>query len=196
LPPFSGGMDRGVQRRVLVLVFNRVIPAAERIENIGIRVGKDEPDLLLAWAVVGAARLIKQRGFTVPPSSVAAQHTWLYGADPVLAWVLARVDKPEHPPGQKIVGIKSSYAHWQFRKWALDQGFRESSIPAVNGFVQRLQANTEVPGIAVRHTKTGNWLTGLKVLMQDRAPDKDDPDENPEHEADQARRRLYDYNNY
>ena len=54
LPTFAGGMDRGVQRRVQVLVFNRVIPEDERIEHIGLRVGAEEPDLLLALAVAGA----------------------------------------------------------------------------------------------------------------------------------------------
>ena len=32
LPVFAGGMDRGVQRRLLVVQFNRMIPAEERIE--------------------------------------------------------------------------------------------------------------------------------------------------------------------
>ena len=44
---------------------------------------------------------------------------------------------------------------------------------AVNGFVQRLQANKTVPGIAVRHTKSGNWLTGLKILATDSDPASD-----------------------
>jgi putative DNA primase/helicase len=175
LPTFSGGMDRGVQRRLLVVTFNRVIRVEERIEQIGIRVGEEEPDLLLAWAVAGAARLIQQRGLTVPPSSATALQNWLYGADPVLAWVQARVDEATpSPPGQRIVGIKSSYAHSLFRQWALNEGFRDSTIPAVNGFVQRLQANKAIPGVAVRHTKSGNWLTGLTILATDRDPKDDD----------------------
>lgn len=47
-----------MQRRLLVITFNRVIPLEERIEFIGRRVGEEEPDPLLAWAVAGAARLI------------------------------------------------------------------------------------------------------------------------------------------
>jgi phage/plasmid-associated DNA primase len=35
LPSFSGGMDRGVQGRLLVVTFNRVIPREERVEHIG-----------------------------------------------------------------------------------------------------------------------------------------------------------------
>ena len=33
LPTFSGGMDRGVQRRLLVLIFDRVIPLNERVRT-------------------------------------------------------------------------------------------------------------------------------------------------------------------
>jgi len=69
LPSFRGGMDRGVQRRLLVLTFNRTIPEAERVEHLGGRVATEETDLLLGFAVKGAQRLLKQRFFTEPPSS-------------------------------------------------------------------------------------------------------------------------------
>src|SRR5439155_11136313 len=55
LPPFQGGMDRGVQRRLLVIPFNRTMPMEDRIENIGRRIDEEEGDLLLAWAVDGAS---------------------------------------------------------------------------------------------------------------------------------------------
>ena len=61
LPSFKGGMDRGVQRRLLVLTFNRTIPAEQRVERIGQRISEEEADLLLAWAVAGASQLIRQR---------------------------------------------------------------------------------------------------------------------------------------
>ena len=101
LPVFAGGMDRGIQRRLLVIPFNRVVPPEERIEAIGRRVAEQEADLLLAWAVHGAARLIRQRNFSVPASSKTALMDWIYGADPVLAWLDERVEvRPdERSPG-------------------------------------------------------------------------------------------------
>jgi putative DNA primase/helicase len=152
LPTFAGGMDRGVQRRLFVVTFNRVIPAEERIGSIGGRAGEEEPGLMLAWAVAGAARLIQQRGFTIPVSSKLALRDWLFGADPVLAWTEARVR--EGDPAR--CGYKSGVAHRMFRQWALDNGFRDATIPAVNGFVQRLQAN--LPHKFVKHT-SGMTLT-------------------------------------
>jgi hypothetical protein len=167
LPTFSGGMDRGVQRRLLVVTFNRVIPVEERIEHIGIKVGEEEPDLLLAWAVAGAARLIRQRGFKLPESSKFALRDWLFGADPVLAWTEARV-RGRDPAGG---GYKSRDAHWMFKEWALANGFRDSAIPAVNGFVQRLQAN--LANAVLKHTKSGNWPRGFEILLQDQKDDED-----------------------
>jgi phage/plasmid-associated DNA primase len=167
LPTFVGGMDRGVQRRVLVVTFNRVIPIGERIENIGLRIGEEEADLLLAWAVAGAARLIRQKEFTVPNSSTFALRIWLFGADPVLAWTEARVRGSDPARG----GYKSGDAHSLFKAWALANGFRDSTIPAVNGFVQRLQAN--LPDAVVTHTKNGNWLRGIEILLQDQSEEED-----------------------
>jgi len=174
LPGFEGGFDRGVLRRLLLLTFKRFIPNDERIENIGQRIVEEEADLLLAFAVGGATRLIKQRDFTLPKSSDAGLQKWASGSDPVLAWVVASVDPADEPlPGEKVVGIKSSYAHALFKQWALDAGYRLDSIPAVNGFVQRLESNKTIAVIRVRHTRTGNWLTGLKILGADRDPRDD-----------------------
>jgi phage/plasmid-associated DNA primase len=186
LPGFEGGFDRGVLRRLLLLAFNRFIPNEERIENIGQRIAEEEPDLLLAFAVGGATRLIKQRDFTVPPSSDKGLQKWASGADPVLAWVVARVDPAAAPPpGQKVIGIKSSLAHSLFKQWALDAGYRLDTIPAVNGFVQRLESNKTIASIRVRHTRTGNWLIGLTILATDR-----DPNEDGIEEADRADRDM------
>ena len=81
LPGFQGGMDRGVRRRLMVLTFNRVIPRAERIERIGLRIGQEEPDLLLDWAVRGAGRAIAARRFVEPRSSAEALRDWMCSSD-------------------------------------------------------------------------------------------------------------------
>jgi phage/plasmid-associated DNA primase len=151
LPSFSGGMDRGVQRRVLVVQFNRVIPKEERVEHIGLRVGEEEPDLLLAW------------DFTIPPSSDEALRNWLLGADPVVAWVNAggvTVVDPE-TSGWKEAKVKSGDAYRVFKMFAEREGFPMNKLPSVSSFVQRLRANC--PTIQTKHTNTGNWLRGIRV---------------------------------
>jgi len=173
LPSFSGGMDRGVQRRLLVVQFNRVIPKEDRVENIGLRIGEEEPDLLLAWAVEGASRLIRQRGFTVPPSSKEALRDWLLGSDPVLAWInggeITVVDL--NTPEWKEAKLKSKDAYRAFKSFAVKEGFPENKLPAVNGFVQRLKANR--PTIEIKHTNTGNCLVGIKIIGVEAEADDD-----------------------
>ena len=136
-------------------------------------IADDEPDLLLAWAVGGAARLIKQRNFTVPSSSKSALDQWLYGSDPVLAWVRARITPRQSDPiAGSVPGYKTGYAHGLFKRWALNAGFRESMIPAVNGFAQRLRSNLDY--VVIKHTKGGNFLCGIEIAQSD-AVCTDDP---------------------
>jgi putative DNA primase/helicase len=161
LPSFKGGIDRGVQRRLLVLTFNRAIPESERVESIGRRIAEEEASLLLSWAVIGASRLIRQRRFTVPPSSKSALGEWLLGADPVLAWIEACVEEVDPKKASSAEhAIKSRDAYERFRTWAIQEGFRENMLPAINGFVQRLRASR--PSISRKHTRDGNVLTGLR----------------------------------
>lgn len=159
LPPFQGGMDRGVQRRLLVITFNRVIPLQERVEGIGRRIATDEADLLLTWAVQGASRLIRQRNFTIPPSSKVALTDWILGADPVLAWLDECVEVKSHVGGFPNISTRAAYE--RFHAWAVAEGFNKDKLPAINGFVQRVQANAA--GIESKRTSSGRVLLGLSL---------------------------------
>jgi P4 family phage/plasmid primase-like protien len=173
LPSFKGGIDRGVQRRLLVLAFNRTIPREERIANIGMRVAEEEADMLLTWAVAGASRLIRERAFTIPPSSKDALREWLLGADPVLAWIETCVEVADpNSSDWEEARIKSRDAHAAFVSWAQREGFRENTLPALNGFVQRLRANRS--SIARKHTRDGNYLTGIKLISSEGDADVSD----------------------
>jgi phage/plasmid-associated DNA primase len=172
LPTFEGGFDRGVLRRLLLLVFNRFIPEHERVVDLGKRIAKEEPDQLLAFAVGGATDLIRAGNFIIPSSSEAGLKKWSGAADPVIAWVSACVEAADAPlPGQRVVGLKSGWVHGCFKEWAVGEGYRSDSIPAVNGFVQRLQA--AFPGVRSRHTNAGNFLVGLKIV-EGRTPSPDE----------------------
>lgn len=159
LPVFAGGMDQGIQRRLLVIPFNRVVPPEERIEAIGRKIAEQEADLLPAWAVDGAARVIRQRNFSIPASSKAALKDWIYGADPVLAWLDERVEI--RPDLHEHFKVRTRYAHEQFQTWAQAEGFKKDSLPAINGFVQRITANA--PGISYRRSGEGRFFTGMLV---------------------------------
>jgi P4 family phage/plasmid primase-like protien len=159
LPVFQGGMDRGVQRRLQVVSFNRVIPPEERVEAIGRRIGEEEPDLLLAWAVAGAARLIRNKGFTLPPSSRVTMNDWLFGADPVLAWLSEQVEvRPLLGHGPRVA---TRHAFERFHEWAIAEGFSDRTLPSINGFVQRITANAT--GIEYRRTGEGRFFFGMAL---------------------------------
>ena len=147
LPPFVGGMDRGVQRRLCVIPFNRVIPVAERIEGIGRLIAKQEPDLLLAWAVEGASRAIRKGVFTIPSSCRQALREWIFAADPVAAWIEERVKVEAE--GAVGPGIRTRDAYIEFRSWASAEGFK--TLPEINGFVQRVLA----AGHGIEHRRSG-----------------------------------------
>lgn len=126
-----------------------------------------------APTVAGASRLIRQREFTTPPSSKTELIQWINGSDPVAAWVATRVEADPHPH----LRYKSAMAHQEFRSWAIDNGYRADNLPAVNGFVQRLLA--EVPTAQAKHTRSGNWIKGIVIRLDDK-PDPDEEDEPPE----------------
>jgi phage/plasmid-associated DNA primase len=158
LPGFRGGMDRGVQRRLLIVPFNRTIPESERVERIGGRIAQEEADLLLDWAVEGAARLVKQRRFTEPKSCQDALREWLLGTDPVLAWL--------EIPGRVRIGnyrprVLTATAHAAFKAWAVAEGFSEGTLPAVNTFVQRLLNAGR--GIGRVRDRGGRFLIGIDL---------------------------------
>jgi phage/plasmid-associated DNA primase len=147
LPPFKGGMDRGVQRRLLVIPFNNVIPHENRILGIGKLIAKKEPDLLLDFAVQGASRLIKQKNFTVPSSSAEALKDWLLDTDPVV--------EPNH-------FIRTRQAHDYFKTWFNKSGLKQEYMVGIKTFVARIKANAP-KGVVYKHTKEGSCFFGLHV---------------------------------
>jgi putative DNA primase/helicase len=164
LPSYSGGFDRGVRRRQGMLVFNRVIPTEEQIVDLGRRIAAEETDLLLAFAVAGASRLLRQKGFTEPPSSIAELHEWFTSGDPVAAFVQAKVrerNPGDYLPGTKDHGIASGAVFAEFERWAKTAGYRMSM--SVTGFVPRLRA---LAPVRISHGSAGNYLRGLILVAE------------------------------
>ena len=155
LPAFHGGIDRGVQRRLLVLSFNRSIPAKSQIMDIGTRIATDEADALLAFAVEGASRIARSGRFTEPPSSRETRNQWVFSADPVLAWLdsCATYKLGARTP------TKAAFDH--FMVWAEENGFRKDRLPASNNFVQRLMAQDG--RVSTSRTRNERFIEGLSM---------------------------------
>lgn len=163
MPAFTGGIDRGVQRRLIVLPFNRVIPKEERIAKLGHRIAEEEADLLLAFAVDGAKRLLKNNNFTEINSCTNALQEWINTADPVIGWVQTNVSFNTHQPDGMI---RTAEAYECFKYWAKKEGYNEYRLPAVNGFVQRVNSIVE-DRIFYKRTNKFSVFVGMKIDQTD-----------------------------
>ncbi|QND53435.1 hypothetical protein HB779_17235 [Phyllobacterium sp. 628] len=168
LPRFNGGLDRGLQRRLVVLTFNRPIPEKEIIPDISDHIRNSELDLLLGFAIAGAQRLMKNRAYTIPQSSKEALQGWLL-LDPVNEWFEAHIAPCKDEPYDGW--MRTGELFNDFKKWALEQGHSERFLPPVNTFSQRLKA---MPNVIVKRTAKGSVAVGIKLsggLSDERAKD-------------------------
>lgn len=155
LPRFNGGLDRGLQRRMVVLRFNRPIPDSEIVEDIAERIKHDELDLLLGFAIAGAQRLFKNLAYTIPHSATLALSDWLK-LDPVNEWFDENIDECD---GEPLGGwMRTTDLFKEFKTWAVDQGHNERYLPAVNVFSQRLGL---LPGVVLKRRAKGTYATGI-----------------------------------
>jgi P4 family phage/plasmid primase-like protien len=162
LPPFAGGIDKGIRRRLLVLVFNRVIPEHEMIAGIADLILRDEYDLLLAWAIEGASRLIRNGKFTLPKSSIEALEKWTRDTDPVRAWIEARVRPTANP--KRDVGYTRTALFQEFETWAIANGHRKDRLPKCPEFIDRLAE--DFPEIRHRREQDRR-VRGITLLPDD-----------------------------
>ena len=179
LPSFTGGFDRGVRRRLGMLTFNRSIPRQEQIVDLGRRVAAEETDLLLAFAVSGASRLLRQKAFTEPASSQKELHEWFTSGDPVAAFVQAQV-RPRNPadylPGTKDRGMPSADIFAAFERWAKAAGYRTNL--QITGFVPRFRALATY--VQKGRSSTANRLCGF-IIADPPEEDFDEGDDGPEN---------------
>jgi P4 family phage/plasmid primase-like protien len=161
LPPFAGGIDPGVRRRLIVIEFPNSIPFGDQIEDLHQQIIETEYSLLLSWAIEGAARVIRNGGFTVPASSVAALARWTSDTDVVKAWIEERV-RPSSE-GTAHIGYIRRDAYTLFEEWALANHHRKDRLPSLNEFVDRLAEDFPT----CKRSKDSRRLRGITILLSD-----------------------------
>lgn len=160
LPKFTSGLDRGVQRRVMVLEFNRTIPDREQVANISAIIAETEMDLLIDFAVDGAVRLMSQGGFTEPASSKEAVAKWVLQADPVLSWLQECTVTVQ---GKAPAKLGVSMAYQAFKQWCIDATY--TPVPGLHDFSDRVVASGR--GIVKRRSSSGMVLEGLQMTKEE-----------------------------
>jgi P4 family phage/plasmid primase-like protien len=189
LPPFAGGIDKGIRCRLLVLVFNRVIPEHEMIAGIANLILRDEYDLLLSWAIEGASRLIRNGKFTLPKSSIEALEKWTRDTDPVRAWIEARVRPTANP--KQDTGYTRTALFQLFETWAVENGHRKDRLPKCPEFIDRLAEDFP---IVLHRSEQDRKVRGITVLPEDWAdkPQFRDCDKYDDSPINQALYGLFD----
>jgi phage/plasmid-associated DNA primase len=145
LPAFRGGVDPAVLNRLYILQFDRVIPVAERIENIGTQIVTKEMDLLLGLAIEGASRLIKEKGFPRLDSSETELEE-LAETDSVILWFKDRVartqlEKINEDGTRSPVWLTIRQLYDNYKTYAEEQGHDQKSLVGVNAFSARLRSH-------------------------------------------------------
>ena len=140
LPSFSGGVDNGVERRLVVIPFERTIPECERIPELGKKIATTEGDVVVSLAIDAAAKLLTRGRYSIPAKCEIATAQWFKDADPVLEWLEdGGLDRHVTTAGMLLNSI---YAKFRDDARELGIGF----VPSKRRFTQRLRDYIEADG--------------------------------------------------
>ena len=123
-------------------------------------------DLLLAVAVDGASRLIRQGSFTEPASSLQTLEDWVLSADPIRGWAEASFLKDI-----KDVKARTSSrdAFTDFQSWAVLETGRPTQI-GPNTFSERLKGLGDIYGFEYKREANWRGFLGMQLDPRRRAP--------------------------
>ncbi len=143
--PQSADQTDAYYRRWIVLRHNNVCPETERDPQLADRILAHEIPGIVGRFVRGAARLIRNGGYSIPPSSTATVTDWRHAASSVAVFL----DVYTRPSRTGEAGTLSSDLHAAYGTWARAEGF----VPcAQNVFGGHLAS----AGLMSKHTNRGN----------------------------------------
>lgn len=159
-PTFKAGMDRGVLRRLLVVVFDRVIPRDEQFKDIGQFVVRHELDALFSWAVEGAQRLLRNARFTPVASSRDAIADWARSNDSIGEWL-------GDPEAVQITGnpcdrVPVKLAYKEYVNWCAQQRIRDMDTVSQARFTRRINEE-RYPGVGIVRHADGKRVSGVTL---------------------------------
>lgn len=124
-PPGTGDFTRAFFRRFIFLTFSRVFRETDPdfVLDIGKKIVAAEKEIIPSWALQGVVRALKQRRYTIPPSSELAIKRWREKVDQVALFTNecttpARSEKP----GRKSDWTKAHSVYNRYQEWARDTG--------------------------------------------------------------------------
>jgi putative DNA primase/helicase len=176
--PKSADTTAGFNRRWLVLTFNHPISKAERIVDIANRMVADEREQIIAWAVQGMTRLLRNTDYTLPSSHDEAIKEVANQNDSVRFWLNTSTTVKIGPFVAEVSGSKTSpltletklydaYSSFcvaqagvrpailknfqqKMKDIGEDLGFRKRMMPTANGLEEGAWENLTLVGAAAR----------------------------------------------
>lgn len=141
--PLADDMTHGFFRRWIVLTFNREfrpeeqVPHSELIPSL-----LEELPGIMAWALRGAADLMKARRFFIPSSSQAAMEDWRQVGDQVLSFLDEAVVRIPDWPNPEYVSLTATQVYELYVEWATKAGMGRLSRPKL---LRRVRDDHKVP---------------------------------------------------
>ena len=134
LPSFKGGVDPGLERRLIVIPFDRTIPINERIPLIAKRIANEEGSTLVSEAIRLAAEVFKKGSYTLPDPCIEATKQWFIEVDPIKEWLEeGGLDRHKSPHGRLLKDL-----YFCFRQEMEDDGI--NYIPLKRRFYTQVRA--------------------------------------------------------
>jgi putative DNA primase/helicase len=130
--PGTNDHSLGFWRRWIIVTWNREFVGESSDETLAEYIISTEMAGVASWAAQGAERLLDQRRYTEPPSSIAAVQRWRIEVDQVAAFTEEAIDRDS---GESEIAFELLYE--TFRDWLERHGHRAMSS---NAFARRLRA--------------------------------------------------------
>lgn len=135
--PGTTDHSHGFYRRFIVIPFVRTFSEEEADRGIARRIATEERAGIVAWAIRGAQRLMRQGTYTQASSAKAALAAWRTNADSVARFIEEEMEPAEDISTKRMdwLGARTLYA--AYREWAIENGCK---AVASNSFGERMRA--------------------------------------------------------
>ncbi len=145
--PGTTDQTEGFWRRFIVLTFNRSFTNdPSRDPDLDVKLLEERPKIV-SWLLDGAARLVREKAYTIPSSHTAAVREWRKSADQVALFVDAEL-RPLRNHEDVGTGLFAAEMYGTYRRWTETNGHRAM---ASNKFGSRMRELGHAP----TKTKTG-----------------------------------------
>ena len=128
--PKVGEGGHGFWRRIVKIPMNYTVPKAERVDDIGTKLAKQEGGQILAWMMRGSAKYHEQGGFGEQPKAIKeATAAYRQDSDSLARFVQERCEFRN--PGTQGSSIKKAVFNDAYENYCRENGIEATPRPQV-----------------------------------------------------------------